>query len=206
MAGFIEMPTKRASSSIDKLSDMGRELVEEMLADGKTYASIIAALKQATDERVSRSALSRYRVTDFEPTRRRVEAARSAATELAALLQDTTSVETKFNATAQGLFDIMLQRVMEAKGADVTKLMREARMFQQVRTNVRRLDNDERRLAMEAERLELDRRELDKKLAEFEARRRAAEEALRKVKPGEAISQEEFDFIQRSIYGVSIPT
>jgi len=190
MAGFIELPTKRATSSIDKLSDMGRELVEEMLADGKTYAAIIADLKRATGEAISRSALSRYRVTDFEPTRRRVDAAKQAATELAALLQDTTSVEAKFDATAQGLFNIMLARVMEAKGADVTKLMREARMFQQVRNQVRRLENDRERIGIETEKLALERRELDKKLADFEARQAKAREVAGELAGAREITDE----------------
>lgn len=170
MAGFVDMPKKRASSSIERLSVEGRELVEELLADGKTYAEVIETVEATTGEKLSRSALSRFRITDFEPTRRRVEAAKTAATELVGLLRDTTSVEEKFDATAQGLFNIMLKRVMEAKDADVTKLMREARMFQQVRANVRRLDNDEKRLQMEAERLALERRELDRRMKDLDAK------------------------------------
>src|SRR6185437_15430573 len=201
MAGFIEMPTsRRAPSSIDKLSDMGRELVEEMLADGKSYSEIVQAVKHATGEAISRSALSRHRITDFEPTRKRIEAAKAAATDLAALLRDDpTSVENKFDATAQGLFSIMLARVMEAKGADVTKLMREARMFQQVRNQVRRLENDGERIRIESEKLALDRRELDKKLADFEAKQAAAAHALGAVKPGHVITDEEYARVRATL-------
>jgi len=192
MAGFIEMPTsRRAPSSIDKLSDMGRELVEEMLADGKSYSEIVQAVKHATGEAISRSALSRHRITDFEPTRKRIEAAKAAATDLAALLRDDpTSVENKFDATAQGLFSIMLARVMEAKGADVTKLMREARMFQQVRNQVRRLENDRERIGIETEKLALERRELDKKLADFEARQAKAREVAGELAGAREITDE----------------
>lgn len=201
MAGFIEMPSKRASSSITKLSELGREVVEDNLADGKPYAEVIEALAAATGEKISRSALSRYRISDFEPTRRRVEAARQAATELAKLLADETTVETKFNATAQGLFDIMLSRVLEAKGADVTKLMREARMFQQVRNQVRKLENDEQRISMDREKLDLDRRELDKKLADFEAQQRKAKDIAGALVAGKQLSPEQVQTM-RDFYGL----
>ncbi len=201
MAGFLDSTPKRRTSSVRQISAEGLQLVEELLADGKSYAAIIGELRAATGEVISRSALSRFRVTDYEPTRKRIEAARATATELASLLQDSTSVETKFNATAQGLFDIMLQRVMEAKGADVTKLMREARMFQQVRNNVRRLENDERRIGIETEKLGLERRELDKKLADFEARQAAAKSAAQELVGDQQLSEEKKQRI-RDLYGL----
>lgn len=203
MAGFIEMPKpkKRATSSIDQLSDPGRELVEELLADGKTYNQVIAALAEKTGEKISRSSLSRFRVTDFEPTRQRIAAARDAASEIADMLRDGRSVEDKFTATAQGLFDIMLTRVMEMKGADVAKLSREARMFQQARTAQRRADNDEQRLKLDQEKLDLDRRELDKKLADFEAKQAAARDAAQELVGGKELSDEQLQKI-RDLYGL----
>ncbi len=196
---------KRAASSIEKLSPEGRELVETMLSDGGTYAEVIAALRDKTGEEISRSALSRFRRSDFEPTRQRIEAARTVAIEVTDLLKDSRSVEEKFDASAQGLFNILLSRTLEMKTADVTKLSREARMFQTVRLAQRKADMSEQKLDLDRQKLELERRELDRRQAEFDAKQQKAKQALAGIKPGHVITQDQFDLVQ-SVYGVNLPS
>jgi hypothetical protein len=98
-----------------------------------------------------------------------------------------TTVEEKFDAAGQGIFDILLSRVLEMKKSDVTKLAREARMFQQARLLQRKAEMAEKRLELDSEKLELDRREMEQKLADFEARQAKAREAA-----GELLRTREF--------------
>lgn len=195
---------RRAASSIEKLSGEGKALVERMLAAGESYDAIAAELKGATGERVSRSSLSRWRRSQFEPARQRIEAAKSAAAEVAAVLRaanDAQLLDVQAEAATQAVFTILLRRFLELEDADITKVSREARLFAQARTAAKRAEHNEKRLDLERDRLEMERRELDQRMAEFEAKRAKAKQALgdlaaMKQLPPEAVEQ------IRAIYGL----
>lgn len=181
----------RSRSSVATLSPGGQQLVRERLAAGDTYEAIVAALA-ADGERISVSALSRFRRQQFEPAKQKIEAAKAAAQDMVGLLKEAGGdLDGMAEQAAQGLFTVLLRRLIEMEAADVTKLSREARMHQVVQLAQRRAKQQADRLDLERERLELAKRELDQRLADFEARRSRARTALGEMAASRELTAEQ---------------
>lgn len=189
----------RSRSSVEALTPDGQRLVREQLAAGETYEAIIAALKER-GEKVSISALSRFRRQQFEPAKQRIDAAKGATAQVLALLKDAGGdLDAKAEQAAQGMFTVLLRRLMEMEDADVTKLSREARMHQVVQLAQRKHRQQEERLELERERLALEKRELEQRLSDFEARRAKARTALGEMAASRELTAQQVARI-RAIY------
>lgn len=181
----------RSRSSVAALSQAGQQLVRDRLGAGDTYEAIVAALA-GRGERISVSALSRFRRQQFEPAKQKIETAKAAAQDMVGLLKEAGGdLDVMAEQAAQGLFTVLLRRLIEMEAADVTKLSREARMHQVVQLAQRRAKQQADRLDLERERLELAKRELDQRLADFEARRAKARSALGEMAASRELTAEQ---------------
>lgn len=179
----------RSRSSVSALTPAGQQFVADRLNAGDTYEQIVSALAER-GEKLSISALSRFRRQQFAPAKERIEAAKGAAAEVVGLLQDC-DLDQKAEQAAQGIFSVLLRRLMEMEDADVTKLSREARLHQVVQLSQRRLGQQSRRLDLENQRLELEKRELEQRLSDFEARRTRAKTALGEMASSSELTAEQ---------------
>src|SRR5574341_315784 len=67
------MNGRKKHFAVDKFSSAGRSLVDEMLAQNRTYDAIVDALRAKTGEKLAPSSLQRYHAGKWFPTRAALE-------------------------------------------------------------------------------------------------------------------------------------
>ncbi len=192
---------KRGASSIERLPQKARALAERLLAEGQTYEAIIGQVRHDAGVTISRSSLSRFRRNEYEPARQRIDAAKAAAADMMERLKTAGSVDAQSESVAQALFSIYLQRVLEMEQADVVKLSREARMFQDVDLRRRKQQQDIERLELDRERLALDKKRLERELKEFEEREEKAKKIASGLRAGKSLTPDQVAAM-RGAYGL----